>query len=347
MISLLLSSIAAVACASSLLPQIEHRRIPESDVSQYVDRDLATLPHQTIGAYFDSLISEDQKKLNERTIHRTQAYTEEVWTDGTTTFNISMSRCVTMSDKAGFYTAKVGNLPNATVQDIVNDLQTREGSEAADRVQYTSRVKENAELAIHEINNFLSAGITGYTPITTVEGIDAHSELRHLLSVPAMAIIIIQSSLTTEIIVAFFAGLLGKVFGEGDSLGATLCAIQLFAVQIAVGINHVVQRRPVNFITATIFNVFLAWVRDSARAFAGEFYPEGNLKFLPSVAYEAIINGRADNQTVKGAWPDGSTWPLAQDLVEKALGTLGFVDQPRGRFLAATGFRPGGICPKL
>ena len=325
--------IAPLAYAASITPQSNHQ-----------------LVSQTIEDYFDDLLQGDQSTLSERTIHHTQAFTEAIWTDGTINFNISMSRCVTMSDKAGFYTAKTGNLPNATVQDIVNDLQAREGSEAANRVEYSSRVKENADLAINEANNLLEIAIADYTPITTTDEIDPHSELRRLLALAEMVVLIIRSSLTTEILIAGFAGVMGQVFGEseGDSLAPTLSAIPLFGLQMAIGIVDIVQERPVNFVSATIYNIFLAWLRDSVRAFAGEFLPQDTPKFLPTVAYEAIVNGRYGpdyNRTAKGSFRDGSTWPLAQDLVQRALEGLGFIDQPRGRFKAATGFRPGGTCP--
>lgn len=250
-----------------------------------------------------------------------------------------------MSDKAGLYTAKIGNLPNATVQDIVDDLQTREGSDAANRAEYSSRVAENAELAIAAANDLLEYAIVDYTPITTNTD-NTHSELRHLLALAEMVVLIIRSSLITEILVAFFSGVMGIVFGGNDSTGVIIYAITIYSLQVAMGIYNIAQHQRVNFVTATIFNIFLAWVRDSMRVFAGEFLPEGTPVFLPSVAYNTIIHGKGGNQTTIGSFPDGSKWPLAQDLVENALGALGFVDQPRGRFKAATGFRPGGTCPK-
>ena len=345
-ILIFLPLIAALARTASIIPQSNHQLIPEVGISRDADYALVSLPNQTIGDYFDRLVSEDQSTLSGRTIYRTQAFTEAIWTDSTINFNISMSRCVTMSDRAGLYTAKIGNLPNATVQDIVDDLQAREGSEAANRVEYSSRVKENADLAIIATNKLLGVAIADYTPITTADESNAHSELRHLLALAEMVVLIIRSSLTTEILVAGFAGVLGQVFGEVDqSVGATLCAVHLFSLQMAIGIQKIVQERPVDFVSATVFNVFLAWVRDSVRAFAGGHLPEGTPSFLPSVAYDTLVNGRWRNQTEKGSFQDGSTWPLAQDLVKKALGALGYIDQPRGRFMAATGFRPGNTCP--
>ena len=337
--------IAALACTASI-PQSKPRLVPKVRIARDVDHSPVSLPNQTIGDYFDSLLSEDQSTLSERTIYRTQAFTEAIWTDGTTNFNISMSRCVTMSDKAGLYTAKTGNLPNATVQDIVDDLQAREGSEAANRVEYSSRVKENAELAINAANDLLGVAIAGYTPIITTDESNTHGELRHLLALAPMVVLIIRSSLTTEILVAFFAGLLGRVFGESNNAGAAIYAIVVYSLQVVIGILDIVTDRPVNFVSATIYNIFLSWVRDSMRAFAGEFLPTGTPSFLPSVAYDTLVNGKWGNQTVRGSFPDGSTWPLAQDLVEKALGALGYIDQPRGRYKAATGLRPGGTCPK-
>lgn len=341
----LLSLLAALACAASL-PESNSQLMTRVHISRDVEYTPVSLSNQTIGDYFDSFISENQTTLSERSIRRTQAFTEAVWIDGTKTFNISMSRCVTMSDKAGLYTSKLGNLPNATIQDIVHDLQSREGSEAANRVEYASRVTENAELAIIEANDLLGVAITDYIPITiTTDESITHGELRHLLQMPEMVVLITRSSLNTEILVAFFAGLLGRVLGEaGDDIGPTMAAITLFGVQMAIGIHKIVQGvHQVDFVSATVHSIFLAWMRDSMRVFAGEYLREGTPKFLPSVAVSEIL--KILKEQGGGSFSDGSTWPTAQDLVQKAMGALGYADQPRGRFRAATGFRPGNTCP--
>ena len=251
---------------------------------------------------------------------------------------------MTMSDKAGLYTAKIGNLPNATVQDIVDDLQARGGSDAANRVEYSSRVAENAELAINEANNLLKVAVANYDPITPTE-INTHGELRHLLALAEMIILIIRSSLTTEIVVALWSGVLGPFYGAAPQTALAICALTTFSIQMSTGILDIVQERPVNFVSATIFNIFLSWVRDSMRVFAGEFLATGTPRFLPSVAYDILVNGEAGNRTAKGSFADGSTWPLAQDLVKGAMGTLGYDDQPRWRFTPAAKVRPENTCP--
>ena len=334
--------IASPAGAVSI-SQFKSHFLPKFGTSRDTDIPIS-LPNQTIGHYFDSLSIKDQNTLSGRSIHRTSAFTEVTWTDGTINFNISMSRCIAMSDKAGLYTAKKGNLPNATVQDIMDDLQVREGSEAANRVEYSSRVQENAELAIIAANGLLKAAIVDYTPITTSNNI-IHTELRHLLTMMEMSVIIIRASLMTEILVSSFASVMGGVFGEVDTIGATISAIILYSVQLVIGIHNMVVNQYIDYMSAAIFNIFLAWVRDSIRAFSDQFLPAGTPKFLPTVAYDKIMYGKGTNRTATGSFTDGSTWPLAQDIVKMAVGALGNVNQPKGRFKAAADFKPPPTCP--
>ena len=336
--------VATLACAASI-PQISSELVPEALIPPEVDQAIVSRPNETIGDYFDRLPSRDQSTLGERSVYRTQAFTEIIWADGKTNFNISMSRCVGMSDKAGLYTAKIGNLPNATVQDIVNDLRARQGSDAANRVEYSSRVKENAELAIIAANELLAVADPNFTPISITDESYAHGELRHLLALAEMTVLIIRSSLTTEILVSFFAGIMGRIHGGTNTFGIALYAITTYSLQIVIGIHNIIEHQHVNFVTATIFTIFLSWVRDSLRVFAGEFLPEGTPNWLPSVVYDKVANGFGNNGTVRGTFPDGSKWPLAQDLMENALEALGYYGKPRSRYRPSFGFNKMPNCP--
>lgn len=283
---------AALACAASI-KEASYQILPKAQISRAVDHILVSPPNQTIGDYFDDSISEDPSTLSERTVHRTQAFTEAIWTVGTTDYNISMSRCVNMSDKAGFYTARIGNLPNATVQDIVNDLQVHAGSEAANRVEYASRVEENVQLAMDETNDLLEFTIANYTPITITVDSNTRNELRHLLVVKELVVMMFRSSLATEIVVAYFATSIGEVFDvEIDASAAALCAYTLYGLQLVIGIRDVINRvHRVSFLEAVMMNVYAAWVRDSIRELTREFLPYGTPKYLPSVALHRLIAG--------------------------------------------------------
>ena len=290
----------------------------------------------------------NQSTLNERDIQRTKTLTEILWTDGTTNFNISMSRCLTMSDKAGIYTAKSGNLPNATIQDIVADLQARKGSEAANRAEYASRVEENAQLTIDAANQLLQSGVADYTPTTATTGAminsNTHDEFRHLLAPLSEAVaIILRASLLAEISVAFFAGLAGRAIRTIPDSAVAVFAITSYALHIAIGIHHFALHRPMNFISATVLNVFLSWVRNAVRVFAGEFLPRGEPGFLPSVWIHEALSAKG-NQTRPRRLGEGIVWPLLQEVVRNASEQLGYVEQPQGRFVAASGVEGGGTC---
>ena len=322
--------IAGLASTASL-QQTNAELLLEDGSSRDQNSASAFLPSQTLRDYLDHFISGDQSTLSERSIYRTQTFTEVIWTDGNTIFNISMSRCVNMSDIAGFYTAKIGDLPNATVQDIVDDLQVRGGSEAANRAEYSSRVEENAELTIVAANDLLKLADPYYTPISTTDQNYAHGELRHLLALAEMTVIIVRSSLVTEILVSFFAGIMGRITGGTDYTGVAIYCIIMYSLQVAIGIHNLMEGQRVNFVTATIFNIFLSWVRDSIRELSAEFLPDDEPSYLPSVAYEKLVHGYG-NGTVRGHFPDGSRWPLAQDLVKNAMEAMGYLKKPQGRF---------------
>ena len=97
-------SLATLASTYSIVPHT----IPLQDAPASSRLDSRARPDQTIGEFFDTLPFPHQTPLRSRHLVRTNTLTEAIWTDSQCTYNISMSRCLTMSDIAGIYTLQNG-----------------------------------------------------------------------------------------------------------------------------------------------------------------------------------------------------------------------------------------------
>ena len=297
---------------------------------------------QTIGEYFDALRSPHHAHLTERKFLRTETLTEAVWTDGQSTYNISMSRCLTMTDVAGTYTSKDGTRINATLQDITNDLQARAGSEQANRIAYASRVQENAQLAVDAANTFLATAVADYTPTSSASSSNNnHDELRHLLVVPISQYLCLMArtymlsqmyvaiSQQTAKITSWTAGQnLTEVAPPKEYLAAV--AIVTGGLTFAQGCWDIATTggsEPIEYLTAMILNVFLAWFRKAVDIASQALYPTN----APNNRAEAIAS-QTEVQTAIPGLCDASDASLSfapQAQLEALGNTCNNKDQPQ------------------
>ena len=300
---------------------------------------------QDAGDFFDLFLSTRHGIIGERGLQRTKTLTEITWTEDSINFNISMSRCLTMSDKAGVYTSKLGIIYNATISDIAEDLQARNGNEAANRVAYASRVNENAQSTIDAANALLKIAVVDYQPITSIER-NNHDEFRRLLApLNEIAVIMVRASLLAEISVGFYAGVMGRIIEVVPDESILVFAIVSYGLHVARGIQKLAQRQQgTSFIASTIYNIFLSWFRDALRVFAGEYLPVGEPAFLPSVWSSGIESGSKNMNRTNGTLLNRTTWPISQEKINNASSMLGQIEEPHANFIAATGIRESISC---
>ena len=242
-----------------------------------------------------------------------------------------------MSDKAGIYTSKDGTLYNATIQDIIDDLRIYRGREATKRALYASRVEENAHLTIDAATALLTTAVVDYTPATNS---NTHDEFRHLLATAGQYVAaIIRATVIAEITVAFAAGLMGRIAGQVPDSALIAVAIVNYSLHLADGIRQLAQRPGgPDFITATICNAFLAWMREAALVFAGEYLPHAE----PALPPNGVLKGNV-NRT-EGTLLDVSMWPMSLSVVRKAMESLGEVEAPAARFVSLAAVTGGLAC---
>ena len=283
-------------------------------------------PNETIGEYFDKLLSLNHSTLEGRHLRRTNRLTEATWSDGKTNFNISMSRCLSLSDMAGIYTSKYGVRYNATIQDIVNDLQVRGGSEAANRIKYASSVLENAQVATNTANAYLTSMKLDYAPTIGYP----HDELRHLLApIGQYVALIARTKLIFEISVGFRMHLTGKLATNTTTPEAVAAAIVTSGLFFAHECTSLARGgRGLNFFEATIFNAFLAWLRELVT------------KFPHDTLYGPNSPGNRTEETIQNR----VRWPISQTALKNAIKKLQNISEPSLHFASQKELEAGSSC---
>ena len=286
-------------------------------------------PNETLGEYFDRLTSKNDTDLSKRQLRRTASLTEVVWSEDEMNFNISMSRCISLSDVAGTYTSKHGVQPSATIHDIIEDLQTRGGSEGANRIAYASRVEENAQQAIEAAKTYLDSVRAGDTSLTP----DPHNELRHLLGRYAQFVAILaRTTIIYEIMIGFSMGMteLNGNLSTPQSVPVALVISGFFFAQQC----QVLAQRPqgVSFITGTVLNTFLAVVRD----------------LVYKVSHEHVYDlGPSTLNRTEATMMSRAGWPISPRIAQNAMERMQDTAMPTLRIGSQEQLATGTICPSV
>ena len=321
----------------------------------------APRPDQTIGDYFDTLLLLNLTTLNvkPRDLHRTPTHAITTWTSGPTDYNISISRCLHLTDAAGTYTTSSNEtLPNATLADIITDLHNRATTLPEARLAYAARVEHNANLAIDEISALLPSAQDPKDLPTDLDDpslVTPHDEFRHLLApLTAYIAVILRAATIAETSVAFFAGIAGHSTGYVPESGVLSVAITTFGLHVAEGIRQLAMygdgrhesdnqaRRGLAFVTATIANAFLAWLRTLARAFAGEWLRDAGEVVPLLVGKQGAGDRNLSLGFGGGRKGRGGILPIVgEGALRSVMGRLGDIDEPAAR-LASWGSVVGG-----
>lgn len=252
-----------------------------------------------------------------------------IWSDGETNFNISMSRCVSLSDVVGIYTAKTGVRYNSTIIDIMNDLQVRGGSATAHQIGYASRVHENSQLAISAANAYLKTTALNFKPTYH----NTHDELRQLLApLGEYVALIARAKLVYEVMLGFSMTMM-RFTGNASMIVHVTDAIVISGLFLAQQCESLSRQGPaLTFLQSTILNTFLALLRDiidKARSLDANDHP-----------------ARGRNRT-EDTLLDLVQWPRSRTALQSAMARLRDTSEHSLRFGSQVELEAGSSCVKM